>query len=162
MPVKQKIMLDVGCGANCTPGYVGMDIRDLPGVQIVHDIEIFPWPLDDESCAMVVMSHLVEHIKPWLQLKLMDEVWRVLEPEGYCLISTPYGGSFRYNQDPTHCSPWNEATVEYFVAGTLLYQVYKPKPWKVDRLFWDVRGDLEVAYQKLTEETEGDNGKTDS
>ena len=148
MKLKQKIMLDLGCGANCNKGYVGMDIRDLPGVQIVHDIESFPWPLEDDSCAVIVCSHLIEHIKPWLQFKFMDECWRALEDEGHLLISTPYGGSPRWHQDPTHCTSWIEATPQYFVEGLPLYDVYKPQPWTIERLFWNKWGDIEVAFQK--------------
>ena len=149
--IKNLIMLDVGCGANCTKGYVGMDKRKLPGVQIEHDIEQFPWPLEDGSCSVIVMSHLVEHIRAQKQIGLLDEAWRVLETGGHLVISTPYGGSFRYYQDPTHCSPWVEATPFYFIKGSGLYGVYEPKPWKKLKLFWDTRGDLEVALEKIDE-----------
>ena len=146
--LKPKLCLDVGCGDNLQPGFVGMDKRKLENVDIVHDIEVFPWPIEDEVVSVIMMSHLVEHIKPWLQLDLINEAWRVLEPEGLLLISTPYGGSFRYNQDPTHCAPWNEATVAYFVKGTGLYEVYKPKPWKLEKCNYYIQGDLEVVLKK--------------
>jgi len=146
---KPKLCLDIGCGENKQPGYVGMDKRDLENADIVHDAEMFPWPLPGDSCAVIMMSHFIEHVKPWLQIDLINECWRILENEGLLLISTPYGGSFRYNQDPTHCSPWNEATVEYFIKGTLLYDVYKPKPWKLEKRTWYIHGDLEVAMRKV-------------
>ena len=160
MNVNQKIMLDAGCGSNCQPGFIGMDKRKLEGVQIVHDLEEFPWPLPFESCAVVVLSHVVEHIKPWFQIDLLNEIWRILEPKGQLLISTPYGGSFRYNQDPTHCSPWNQATPYYFVpahhtaSNTTLYEVYEPKPWSIkgDKVYFDPYGDLEVCLVKEEED----------
>jgi len=123
----------------------------VPGVDIVHDIEIFPWPLEDESCALIAMSHLVEHIKPWLQLDLMNECWRVLEPNGVIMISTPYATSFGYNQDPTHCCPWNEATPDYFDPEKPLYNIYKPKPWKIEHLSWVIIGNLELVMRKREE-----------
>ena len=58
------IHLDIGCGANKNEGFVGMDVRELPGVDIVHNIEQFPYPLPDECCSMVVASHVLEHINP--------------------------------------------------------------------------------------------------
>ena len=58
------IKLDIGCGANKQDGFVGMDIRELPGVDIVHNMEQFPYPLPDESCSMVVASHVLEHVNP--------------------------------------------------------------------------------------------------
>jgi len=60
------IMLDIGCGGNKQAGFVGLDIRPLPGVDIVWDIQKFPWPLPDESVINAISSHLVEHIPPFL------------------------------------------------------------------------------------------------
>ena len=60
--VNAAIRLDLGCGANKQPGFVGMDIRALPGVDIVHDVEDIPWPLPDGCCMAIMASHLVEHI----------------------------------------------------------------------------------------------------
>ena len=59
-----KIQLDVGCGGNKRPGWVGLDIRPLPGVDIVHDIEDFPWPLPDDCARVIQLSHIIEHIPP--------------------------------------------------------------------------------------------------
>jgi ubiquinone/menaquinone biosynthesis C-methylase UbiE len=150
--INQKIMLDVGCGFNKQPGYTGMDRRAVDGVDIVHDAEDLPWPLDADSCGVVTMSHLIEHIKPWLQIDVIDECWRVLEPGGLLFIATPYATSYGYSQDPTHCSPWNEATSEYFCPGHPLYEVYRPKPWNRERIVFDKRFNLEVALRKISDE----------
>ena len=152
--LKQKIMLDVGCGFHKNAGYIGMDKREVAGVDIVHDAEILPWPLDDESCSVIAMSHVIEHIKPWLQIDVINECWRILEPGGVLAIATPYATSFGYSQDPTHISPWNEATPTYFFPGKPLYEVYKPKPWKEERLYWDVKTSLEVVMRKIAGEVQ--------
>lgn len=148
---KPKYNLDIGCGEHPQPGFVGMDKRPLPGVEIVHDAEVFPWPIQDGIADVIMMSHFVEHVKPWVTVDLLNEAWRVLKPEGLLLIATPYGGSFRYVQDPTHCNPWNEATVQYFIAGMPLYDIYRPRPWKLEKLTWFVHGDLEAALRKMDE-----------
>lgn len=59
------IKLDLGCGA-CKQGkdWIGMDIRQEPGVDIVHNLEQFPYPLPDNSCSMVLASHVLEHMTP--------------------------------------------------------------------------------------------------
>ena len=61
---KQGIRLDIGCGANKNPNFVGIDILPLPGVDIVHNIELTPWPLPDECVLTAVASHVLEHISP--------------------------------------------------------------------------------------------------
>ena len=65
LETKGGIQLDIGSGANKqSGGYVGMDYRALEGVDIVHNVLTYPWPLPDESVIRAVCSHLVEHIPP--------------------------------------------------------------------------------------------------
>ena len=147
------ILLDIGCGANKQPGMVGMDIRDLPGVDIVHDFEVFPWPLPDGCALTAVASHVVEHVNPHkgVFLRFMDEVWRVLKPGGEFAIVVPHGYSMGYLQDPTHCNPCNEHTWYYFdpeAGGGTLYNIYKPKPWMIKWLTWSPAANIEVVLKK--------------
>lgn len=58
------IRLDIGGGANPNPGFVNMDARDLPEVDIIWDCTRFPWPLPGCSVLVATCSHLVEHIPP--------------------------------------------------------------------------------------------------
>jgi SAM-dependent methyltransferase len=147
---KAGILLDIGCGSNKRKGFVGMDKRAVEGVDIVHDLEVFPYPLEDESCLTIVGSHIVEHIKPWLMIEFMDELWRLLKPDGQLALSMPYGVSFGFVQDPTHCNPCNEATWQYFDPDKPLYGIYRPKPWRITPGFpvWQVTGNMEVVLEK--------------
>lgn len=152
------ICLDIGCGANKQPNFVGMDVRDLPGVDICHDLEDIPYPLDDDSCITIVGSHIIEHIKPWFTIPIMNELWRIMKAGGRLALSMPYAGSPGYWQDPTHCNGCNEATWQYFDPVYPLYQIYKPRPWKIFKGFpvWQVTGNLEVLMEKILE---ADNAK---
>ena len=156
---KKGIMLDIGCGANKQKGFVGMDARELDGVDIVHNLEDFPWPLEDNSCLTIVGSHIVEHIKPWCMLAFMNEIWRVMKTGGQLAFSLPYGWSYGYIQDPTHCNPCNEATWQYFDSDYPLYGIYFPKPWKIEKGFpvWQVNGNMEVVMRKREVENEKAN-----
>lgn len=156
---KRGIKLDIGSGENKQPGFVGIDYRKLPGVDIVHNVEKFPWPLPDESVILAVASHLVEHINPHggVFMNFMDEVWRVMKPDGEFAIITPYAGSTGYFQDPTHCNPCNENTWTYFDPldtrfGGGLYRIYKPKPWKIKMNTWHSSGNMEVVLIKRRED----------
>jgi len=153
----QGIKLDIGCGANKQHGFVGLDIRKLPGVDIVQNLEEFPWPLPNECASMAMASHIVEHINPHggVFLRFMDEVWRVLQPAGKFMIAVPYAGSPGYWQDPTHCNGCNEATWAYFdplEAGGYLYKIYKPKPWKIIESSWNMNGNMEIVLEKRKED----------
>ena len=56
---KSGIQLDLGGGANPQRGFINMDKRELPEVDIIHDLEAFPWPLPDECAMRIIASHLV-------------------------------------------------------------------------------------------------------
>ena len=143
--------LDIGCGGNKQKGFKGIDSRDLEGVDFVHDLEEFPWPILDEVVNIAVASHIFEHIQPQYSIRLMNEIWRILISTGTLMIATPYPGSRGYWQDPTHCNGWNEATWQYFDPRYPLYGIYQPKPWKVRKGFpvWQQQGNLEVVMEKV-------------
>ncbi len=150
LKTKGGIRLDIGCGENKQPEFVGMDRRKLPGVDIKHDLEVFPYPLPDACCIAIVGSHIVEHIKPWLMLDFMNELWRIMKVGGQLAFVHPYGVNDLYVQDPTHCNPCNVATWQYFDPTYPLYQIYKPKPWKISPGFpvWQCTGLMEVIFSK--------------
>lgn len=153
------IQLDIACGENKSPGFVGLDIRPLAGVDIVWNAEVQPWPLPDNCVNRAICSHYIEHINPasFGMIRFMDEVWRVMKYDCQFVISLPYGGSPRYWQDPTHINGCNENTLRYFdpiVDGQAseLYSVYRPKPWKITHLRFDPLGDIEAILVKRRED----------
>lgn len=167
----EGILLDIACGANKQPPvagqeWVGMDIQKLAGVNVVHDINIHPWPFPDECVRRSLASHIIEHIPPvvveqgrtrFLLIEFMDEVWRITKPEGQLAIAYPHGSSQGFLQDPTHCHAMNESIWLYFDplnehCGKFLYSFYKPKPWKIEVLNWSPAGNVEVVLSKRRED----------
>ncbi len=153
----QGVKLDLGGGANPQFGFINIDYRALPQVDIVQDLEKFPWPLPDNCASMAMASHVIEHIDPHggVFMRFMDEVWRVLKPGGQFMLSFPYAGSPGYWQDPTHCNGCTEVTFAYFdplEAGGYLYKIYKPKPWRIVFSSWSMVGNMEVVLEKRKED----------
>lgn len=162
---KSGIHLDLGCGDNKQPGFVGMDVRTLPGVDIVHDVNVHPWPLPDDCVTRVMASHLVEHIPPvavngkgtWFPfVAFMDEVWRVCRVGAEFLISAPYWTSPGFAQDPTHVNAINETTLAYFdpLHHSQLWQIYKPKPWYYRYVSYDPLWSIEIMLMRHSEDEE--------
>ena len=151
--VNDKQWLDMGCGENKHKGFIGVDKRRLPNVDCVHDLESFPWPFEKESISVILASQIIEHIKPWLSIDFMNECWRILEFDGLLVLITPYGGSERSLQDPTHCNPWIRYTPFYFIPGNVLYDVYKPKQWKCEVLTFNAQHDIGFAFRKIPDIT---------
>lgn len=153
----QGIKIDLGGGGNPQPGFLNVDIRALPQVDVVQDFEEFPWVIPSEVASLVMASHLVEHINPakFTFMKFMDEVWRILKPGGQFMIAYPYAGSPGYFQDPTHVNPCNERTWAYFdplEAGGHLYKIYKPKPWRIVYSTYNQFGNGELVLEKRRED----------
>lgn len=157
----EGIQLDIGCGASKTPGFVGMDIQDLPGVDIRHDWNVHPWPLPDACAIRAVASHVIEHVPKVVidqgrtrfpLIEFMNETWRVLKPGGEFALALPHGRSDGYMQDPTHASAINEAMFAYFDPGHPFYNFYRPRPWRVKFINWSPAGNIEVVLAKLEQE----------
>lgn len=150
---KSQVLVDIGGGENPHPGAINIDIRDLPTTDIVHDIEVYPWPLPDACVDLLIASHVVEHINPARGnfLNWMAEAWRVLKPGGQFLISYPYAGSPGFWQDPTHCNGCTERTWTYFDPhhANRLFSVYRPKPFHIVSNEYQVTGNAEVRLAKL-------------
>lgn len=156
---KSGIRLDLGCGEQKQPGFVGIDMEAYEGVDIVHDLEEFPFPLPDECVILATASHLLEHINPHkgVFINFMNEVWRIMKPGGEFAFVVPYAGSPGYWQDPTHVNPINRNTLAYFdpidpKVGGMLYHFYRPKPWKIKVVNWHQAGNLEAVLVKRRED----------
>lgn len=103
--------LDVASGQNKQEGFTGIDIADIPGVDIVHDLTCYPWPVEDNSITDVFCSHYIEHVDDLL--KFFDELYRITKVGANVVIVAPYGKSDRAWQDPTHVRPILESTFLY-------------------------------------------------
>ena len=114
--------LNLGCGKNPRLGYINVDISDQVNADIVADLNVLPWPWDDNSIDEIFTQDCFEHLSPIGRVNgqaniiaVMGEVFRILKPGGKVEIivpSTEGPGAF---QDPTHVTFWNRNTFMYFL-----------------------------------------------
>jgi hypothetical protein len=104
-PPSALLKLDLGCGQNKAEGFLGVDFVAAEGVDIVVDLSRTPWPWDDASVEEVHCSHFLEHLTGEERIGFANELYRVLVPGGKATIITPWWGSVRAIQDPTHKWP---------------------------------------------------------
>ncbi len=114
-------ILDVGCGDNKNPSAIGIDRLLKPGVDIVHNLDEFPWPLKDNSFDLIICKHIIEHLDD--VVKTMEEIHRVGRPGAKVVVETPHFSSFNSFRDPTHKWHFSYDTFDYF-SGNSLYPVY--------------------------------------
>ena len=135
----KPVILELGCGRNKKPGAVGIDKIDLPGVDIVADIENGLDFIPDGSVDEIYSHSVLEHIDNFD--KLMSEIVRVLKKDGRVFAYVPHFSSPYYYSDPTHKRFFGLYTFYYFVDSR--YQLKR----KVPTHYFDTK--IKIVSQKL-------------
>ena len=119
--------IDLGCGVNKPEGYVGIDT--LKGADICFDLRE-GIPLDDNSVEEVRAKDILEHMLD--TIAIMNECWRVLEPEGVLDIVVPRFPHVDSVKDPTHVRFFTvETFTEYFAGPDRLAGEYGMRLWDI-------------------------------
>lgn len=116
--------VDLGCG-KLPKARIGLDRHPAEGVAIVADLDpihvygmcpepgqdavVGAWPgppgrrlpFEDSSIKSIISHHAFEHIGIGF-IPLVDEIWRVLEPDGILRAITPLFPSSAAVEDPDH------------------------------------------------------------
>jgi len=115
-------VLDVGCGeARDARATCGIDRRSSPGVDVVHDLERFPWPLADDRFDRIILRDALEHFSD--VVRTMEELHRIAKPGGRIEIWTPHYSHPSSYHDPTHKHHFSFGTFDYF-TGDRAYPRY--------------------------------------
>lgn len=108
--------LDVGCGNHKIPGALGIDLVAGPQIDIVHDLDRMPWPVQSNAFDVIRLWSVMEHLHDLVAV--MEEVHRVARPGAMVLIGTPHFSSANAYTDPTHVHFLSGRFLDYFVQGT--------------------------------------------
>ena len=104
--------LHLGCGHEILPGWINHDLAELPGVDVVHDLDVYPWPFEDDTFTEVRLYHVLEHLAE--PMKAIAELHRISAAGGIVTIRVPYWNSQDWASDPTHRTWFNEYTFDFF------------------------------------------------
>ncbi len=108
--------LNLGCGRDSKEGYVNLDCVKLPGVNVVHDLNKFPYPFKDEEFDEIICKHILEHITDLN--KTMIEIHRILKKGGILKITVPHFTSSSAWTDPQHVRAFGYFSFDYFHQNT--------------------------------------------
>lgn len=103
------LKLNLGCGSKVFEGWINVDKFSYFPVDLVHDLEEFPYPFDDDSCDEIMMNHVLEHLgqDPDVFNKIISELYRICKNEASIQINVPHPRHDNFLSDPTHVRPIN-------------------------------------------------------
>lgn len=113
IPMNQPLkILDLGCGNKKRFGAIGIDFNSRTAADIVHNLNHFPYPLDDCSFDEIYLDNTLEHLDD--VIRVMEEVYRILKPGGLVKVIAPYFRSLWASIDPTHKHFFTIESFAYF------------------------------------------------
>jgi SAM-dependent methyltransferase len=130
--------LNIGCGRVKKEGFIGVDILKLPGVDVIHDLNKFPYPFKENEIDEIFMDQCLEHLDN--PINALKELYRISKNGAKITIGVPYFRSFYSVIDPTHKNFFTAHYFDYFDPNSFFYDKYsyfKDTKFKVENIEFD-------------------------
>lgn len=132
------------------PGWVNVDRAAIPGVDVVHDLDVGPWPFArDAEVEQLAAVDVFEHVAD--PVLFMTECWRILQPNRMLFIQTPHYRSRDAYTDPTHRRFPTEHTFDYWIPGTVLFTEHNPAYGGVSfaKVAMEIGSNIQITLRKI-------------
>lgn len=93
-------VLHLGCGNKKENGAIGVDISPDTQADVIHDLEIFPYPFSDNQFDLILCYDIIKHLQD--TVKVMEEIHRVARNGAMVKIRVPHYACWWAYSDPTH------------------------------------------------------------
>lgn len=115
--MSEKIVINLGCGTTKIPGSIGVDCVSINGfVDVVHDLNSLPYPFEDCIADEIHFYHVLEHLDN--PLLVLEEVHRLIKPNGLLHLRVPHFSSNGAFTDITHKRPFSYFSFDVFLDGS--------------------------------------------
>ena len=99
-----KDKLNLGCGRDIKEGWTNIDCVTRFNPEVVHDLNITPYPFEDNTFDEVLMKHLIEHLSE--PKRTLNEIHRICKNGAIVQINTPHFSSNNAWSDIEHIRPY--------------------------------------------------------
>lgn len=109
----KPVIMNLGCGKTRIPDSIGVDCAAIPGcVDVVHDLNVTPYPFDDDFADEIHFYHVLEHLDD--PVRKLEEIHRILKPGGILYMRVPHFSSNGAFTDITHKRPFSYYSFDVF------------------------------------------------
>lgn len=115
--------LDLGCGKRKKEGAIGIDISPLTDADVVHDLNVYPYPFEDAQFQYVYADNVIEHLDD--VIKVIEELHRITSAGATIKIDVPFFRSVYAFIDPTHKHHFTARSFDYFDPDSEFNRLYK-------------------------------------
>lgn len=132
-------ILELGCGVNPVSWTTWRHdrIKHSTFVDEAWDLEELPWPWDDDVWDQVVAIDVFEHLHLDVPVWL-DEVWRILKPDGALTMRLPAWDNHLSYRDPTHYRVFHMQSFNYWHPGSPLYNDFGRYYFAESNRWWNI------------------------
>ena len=111
---KEKVLrkLNFGCGSDILENYLNVDILKGEKIDKSFDFNKFPYPFSDNEFDEIYSSNVLEHLDDIS--KVINELHRIVKPNGLIRIIVPYYNCYGAYNDITHKHYFSHKAFEAF------------------------------------------------
>ena len=104
--------LNLGCGRDIKKGYINVDFIESEGINLVHDLNSYPYPFKDSEFSEILAYNIIEHLdKP---NDFIRELWRIGKRKCKIIIIAPHFSSQSAWNDLTHNRPFGYLSINHY------------------------------------------------
>ncbi len=131
--IASQFKLNLGCGYDIKKGYINIDYVKNKGIDVVYNLDKFPYPFKDESADEILLKDSLEHLSN--PIKTLKECHRILKKRGIIKIKLPHFSYYRaFN--PEHKTYWHLGYFKAFEENTKIgsaeqFEIFRVRKQKI-------------------------------
>ena len=155
--VGARSVLNLGSGLKPMAGAVNLDVAATTRPDVVHNLNVVPWPFGPNTFDEVHANDVIEHLDD--TLVAMEEIHRISRPGAVVHITVPHFSSANAFTDPTHQHYFGYFSFHYF-TGESAFPFYSNvkfrrrslqlvfHPTLVNKLVWRLAARWPAGYER--------------